>query len=95
MAWSKGAVVIVKRGDPEMGDTIENGLNIQKTTGGSGKYCFMPRRHTKEELAEMMEDADALYGRRWIPPTWLRKINEGIAFVVYHVCMFIEKYLKI
>lgn len=93
MAWSKGAVVVVKRGDTEIADAIESGININKTT--DGKYCFMPRRHTKEELMQMMEDADALYGKRWSPPKWLRKINEGIAFVVYHVCMFIEKYLKL
>lgn len=93
MAWSKGAVVIVKHGDPvmreEMGKIFEDRANVKS---GSG-YCFMPHRHSKEELMQMMEDAEITYGIRHKSPEWIRPIKEAIAFVTYHVCRFIEKYL--
>ena len=94
MAWSKGAVVVVKRGDTEIADAIESGLNINKTP--DGRYCFLPRKHTKEELIEMIEDAQRDYGRKARSyPKWVKNVKECMAFVVYHICMFIEKYLKL
>lgn len=94
--WSKGAVVVVKRGDPKMADEMEKIFkNNTKVTSGGG-YCFLPRKHTQEELKAMMEDAQRLYGkRRWSLPEWFRPIKEGLAFIVYHICTFIEKYLTI
>ena len=34
MSWKKGAVVIIKHGDEDFADAIEDGLNIQKVTPG-------------------------------------------------------------
>ena len=93
--WSKGAVVVVKRGDPGMADEMEKIFKSNVKSSGGG-YCFLPRKHTPEELKVMMEDAQRLYGkRRRILPEWFRPIKEALAFVTYHVCTFIEKYLKI
>jgi hypothetical protein len=32
MSWSKGAVVIVKRGDQEWGDAIEDALDVKRAS---------------------------------------------------------------
>lgn len=95
MAWSKGAVVVVKRGDPGMADEMEK-IFKSNVKGSGGGYCFLPHKHSPEELKAMMEDAQRLYGKRgWSFPEWFRPIKEGMAFIVYHVCLFIDKYLKI
>ncbi len=91
--WSKGAVVVVKRGDPEMANEMEKMFRSNVGKHEEGHYCFIPKRHTKEELETMIENAEILYGRNWIPPIWMKWIVEGVAFIVYHVCLFIEKYL--
>ena len=92
MAWSKGAVVVVKHGDPKMADEMEKIFrNSTKSSGGG--YCFLPHRHTTEELKNMIEDARITYGKRYRTPEWLRPIKEGCAFIVYYICKFIERYL--
>ena len=91
--WSKGAVVVVKHGDPGIANELEKIFRNNNKSTSSGGYCFLPRRHTTEELKAMIEDAERQYGQRRIPPKWLECIRMGLAFVVYHICIFIEKYL--
>ena len=92
--WSKGAVVIVKHGDPEMRDEMEK-IFKNNMKGNGGNYCFLPRRHTSEELKAMIESAQEQYGKHWVPPKWAKSVMEGFAFIIYHICIFIEKYLKL
>lgn len=89
--WSKGAVVVVKRGDAAMADAIEKGLDIKEKSNMNNFY--LPKRHTKEELKLMIEDAERDYGTRRTPPKWIRVISEGMAFIVYHISVFVERYL--
>ena len=44
--WSKGAVVVVKRGDKAMADAIEKGLDI---------------RYTNNDRYDLMKNRDRLY----------------------------------
>ncbi len=97
--WSKGAVVIVKRGDEAMASAIEGGLDIQAVPKKDVEalerdYTFLKRRDAKT-LKKKIEDAEADYGHNWIPPKWLGKIMEGLAFIVYLISVFIDKYLVI
>ena len=104
MSWSKGAVVIVKHGDQEWADAIEKSMNIQKASikeveemQKSNKYCFFPKRHTVDELKQMIDDAERQYGRKWWwnRPKWVKPIAEGFAFIVYHFSLFVNKYMTI
>ena len=97
MAWSKGAVVIVKRGDEAMANGIEDALTSEmvskKDYDELERENFFLRRRTREEILEDIAEAEAEYGHNFIPPKWAVPICEGCAFVIYHVCRFIEKYL--
>ena len=100
MAWSKGAVVIVKRGDPNWADSIEKSMNIQKASikeveemQKSNKYCFFPKRHTSDELKEMIEDAEKKYGKRWDKPNFLKTIEGWMYLFVYQFIIFVDKYV--
>lgn len=102
--WSKGAVVIVKRGDEAMADAIEKGLdlipykpndiNLQEVEDLKRDNYFL-RKKSKEATDKMIADARELYGYNWTPPRWANKIVEGFAFIVYLFSMFVDKFLII
>lgn len=94
MPWSKGAVVIVKHGDHEMADAIEQGIAIYKASKAEVEemerdLTFL-RKRDRQYWNEMIDEANELYGRNRIPPKWAKKLVEGFAFLVYHFSMFVE-----
>ena len=101
MPWKKGAVVIVKRGDKEWADAIEEALserikraNKEEIDEMEMELVFL-RKRDNEYWNEMIEEAEAKYGENYIPPKWIQKIVSGFAFVMYYIGKFIDKYLKI
>lgn len=97
MSWSKGAVVVVKRGDDAIADAIEKGMDIQtyskeEVEDMKRENTFLRKRSVKA-LTAAIEDAEIQYGHYWVPPKWANWIFQGLAFIVYHICTFIEKYL--
>lgn len=106
MAWKKGAVVIVKRGDEEWADAIEEGLNIQKASRKEVEELKNENKDLKRsnELTKIHDDKftdnmiaklEREYGNSWVPPKWAKWILEGVAFIVYWISVFVDKYLVI
>ena len=107
MAWKKGAVVIVKRGDEDWADAIvEKGLKIQKVSDKEIEEL----RNENEKLKcanEMTKIHDTRFTNAVIQnlsiendyyptrPKWLRIIMEGFALIVYWISLFADKYLVI
>lgn len=97
MPWKKGAVVIKKHGDEEWADAMEKALNVQKAANKELEELrrdneFM-KKHVTEDLEQKIIDAELNYGYNWTPPKWAKGIVEGFAFIVYHISLFVEKYL--
>lgn len=104
MPWSKGAVVIKKHGDQDWADAMAKTLDIQRASNKEVEELreenkelkrdneFM-KKHIVESLEVKMANAELQYGHKWTPPKWAKRIMEGFAFIVYHVSLFIEKYL--
>ena len=113
MAWKKGAVVIVKRGDEEWADAIEEVLDIQKASRKELEELENENKELENENKELKRSKDMTkihddkftdnmiaklereYGNHWTPPKWVRWILEAVAFVVYWISLFVDKYLVI
>lgn len=96
--WSKGAVVIVKHGDPEMADQIANGLVRMPDE----RYLRMERenyflkRRSKREIRKMIRRAERRYG--WNPappPNWAKWIVGIRNLMIYGLVIFKDKYMTI
>ena len=101
--WSKGAVVIIKRGDEAMADIITKGLNAEsdsKTNTDDDietlkmQNYFLKKRVRKTTDA-LIEDARIQYGYNWTPPKWANYIVRGFALVVYGVSVFVDRFMRI
>lgn len=98
--WSKGAVVIVKRGDDEIASAIEKALDIRTkdpkllTKQERDEYDLL-RRARSDKIREEIALAEEYYGYNWVPPKWAEKIVGAFALVVYGISVFIERYLRI
>ena len=98
--WSKGAVVIIKRGDEAMANTMASPFeqrmaakeHINEDQAIRDWYKMLCKAK-KEAVDKAILDAQETYGHNWTPPRWAKKITEGFAFVVYGICVFIERYL--
>lgn len=99
MPWKKGAVVIIKRGDQEWADAIEQAILERKTSKEEldemEMHLVFLKKRDAEYWKEMIEEAEAMYGENYIPPKWIQKIVSGFAFIMYYIGRFIDKYLKI
>ena len=106
MPWEKGAVVIVKRGDQEWGDAIEDALGVKKESDKELEELRKENEELKRDK-ELSKNHDTRFTDRAIqdlnysdeyyktPPKWLRIIKEGFAFVIYWISVFWDKYLTI
>lgn len=97
--WSKGAVVVIKRGDKEMADAIVDGLDIQLASPEELENLrrdntFLKRR-TAKDIQKKIEEAEELYGYNWTPPKWARWFFDFVALIEYGVAVFVDKYLII
>lgn len=98
--WSKGAVVIVKRGDEEMANAIERGLDIRLkdpktlTEGERAEYDLL-KKAKSDKLKAMIAENEEEYGYNWTPPKWAEKIVGAFALIVYGISVFIDRYLRI
>ena len=105
MPWKKGAVVIVKHGDQDWADSMEESLNIQRASDKELEELENENRNLKrdKDLSKIHDDRftqNALddLENKWDyypPPTWLRVIKEGLAFIVYWISIFFDKFLTI
>ena len=95
MAWSKGAIVVVKHGDTDMANAIENGLS--KMMVPKEQYDELERDHTLGKIHDdratdaLIADLEARCKRKWNPPKWVDKIVVPYAFVVYWVDVFFKQ----
>lgn len=106
MSWSKGAVVIVKRGDQEWGDVIEDALDVKRASNKELEELRKENEELKRDK-ELARNHDTRFTNKAIqdlkdenehyktPPKWLRVIKEGFAFIVYWISVFWDKYLTI
>lgn len=106
MSWSKGAVVIVKRGDPEWGDVIEDALDVKRAPNKELEELRKENEELKRDK-ELARNHDTRFTNKAIqdlkdenehyktPPKWLRVIKEGFAFIIYWISVFWDKYLTI
>ena len=105
--WSKGAVVIVKRGDAEMADAIENALCTKATT--PEEYEEMERNYNimkvgrESDIQRKIRKANNKYGRK--KPTRLQRViaiitrpilwlEVGYAMVVCFLKFFFDPLLE-
>ena len=106
MSWSKGAVVIVKRGDQEWGDAIEDSLNIKKASDKELEELRNENETLKrdKDLGSMHDDKFTdlaiqslreKYKHKKEPPKWAKIVMEGFAFIVYWISVFFDKFLTI
>lgn len=96
--WSKGAVVVVKRGDPAMGDAMLSGMGFETVPSHQIEKLkrdnyFLKRKATKAE-ARAVRKAKALYGYNPpAPPEWAKPLVDIYALAVYGYATFVDKYL--
>ena len=98
--WSKGAVVIVKYGDEDMANSMANSIKINlseipasgskdiKTLETENYFlrCCV-NRLTKDKIRSAKDN----YNYNTYMPTWMKKVSECIAFIVYIFSTFVEK----
>lgn len=97
--WSKGAVVIVKRGDEAMANAIEKGLDlkmvpVEEVEDMKRDNFFLKKRCVKAIQQDIL-DAQLKYGHNWVPPKWANKLVQGFALIVYGISIFVDRYLTI
>lgn len=106
MGWSKGAVVIIKHGDKEMADAIENGIHIKKATD---KEIEELKKQLKEEKRK--NDLTSIHDNRVTNERiaglnnnavsakkhclFIQWIIGGFALLIYGFSLFVDKYLII
>lgn len=99
MPWSKGAVVIVKRGDQEWADAMEQALAIKRAS--KEEIAEMERENTllktrmSKELEEKIADADRMYGYNFVWPKWLDPITGFFALIIYGIACFWDRFMTI
>ena len=102
--WSKGAVVIVRHGDEDMGNAIKDAVGTKMVPIDEVKKLeedvkelerdnFFLRKRSSEAIMADILSAEIKYGRNFVPPKWAKKIWEWNAFLIYHFSMFVDKYL--
>ena len=91
--WSKGAVVVVKRGDETMANSMEKALMPKR----DNKTCKteLAAIARQKDIAEKIVDARIKYGYNWVPTGWAKKAIEGFALIIYGISVFIDRYLTI
>lgn len=100
--WSKGAVVIVKRGDEAMADMITKGLKVEKSVVENNDEIealktqnFFLKKRVRKTTDLMIQDARVQYGYNWTPPKWANHIVRGFALIVYGVSIFVDRFMRI
>ena len=97
--WNKGAVVIVKRGDEAMANAMaspfEKDHEKESLSNEERAWKDLLSQAKEDAVLAKIADAQATYGRNYIPPKWAKKIVEGFAFIVYGISIFVERYLVI
>lgn len=97
--WSKGAVVIVKHGDQDWADSIEQTIAIRKASNQEveelkRENTFLKKR-TTDDLIAKIEKAEQDYGYNWTPPKWAKWFFDILALIEYGAAMFVDKFMTI
>ena len=95
---SKGAVVIVKHGDKEIADAIEQGLDVRYPKENRDEHTCKTELAAiarQKDIAEKYEKAKAQRDPIKIESKVKQRIKEGFALIVYVVSVFIDKFLRI
>ena len=100
--WSKGAVVIIKRGDEAMADMMTKGLNVEESVVENADEIenlkmqnYFLKKRVRKTTDLMIEDARLQYGYNWTPPKWANYIVRGFALVIYGVSIFVDRFMRI
>lgn len=100
--WSKGAVVIVKHGDQEWADSIEQALAIRRASEKELRELEELKRHKNlskihdDKFTDIViEDARRRYRKIRPMPRWLDILLAPWSLLVYGVSLFADKYLVI
>lgn len=98
--WSKGAVVVIKKGDVDFADAIENGVTANKLVPKKDveeterENAFMKKRYI-ESLENDIAAAQLQYGHNRVTPVWLKPIEGLFALIIYGISVFVDKYMTI
>lgn len=102
MPWSKGAVVIIKRGDEEWADSMENALVPKKDICDDEEMKTLKRDNELTKIHDtrftnnMIEALLHTYGPIPKPiPKWLDWLLAPWTLLIYGVSLFTNKYLII
>jgi len=97
--WSKGAVVVVKRGDEAMANAIEEGMSLALVSSKEvedikRENFFLKRQNTKNNKRKIIaaRHAYAIKRRRF---KWKRLFVDIYALTVYGLTMFFDRYMRI
>jgi len=97
---NKSAVVIIKRGDPGMADSMAETfmpLVVQddKLVFLERENFFLKRRRTRT-TRRMIREAQIKYGHNYIPRSEFgKRLREGWALVEYGIAMFADRFMTI
>lgn len=100
MMWSKGAVVVVKHGDPNFADAALDGMGFKTVPSREIEALqrdnFFLKRKAKKLDDKSIRKARRNYGRNPSPPPkWAQPLVDIWALSVYGVSTFVDRYLTI
>ena len=97
---NKSAVVIIKRGDPDMADSMAEQfmppvVQNDKMIFLERENFFLKRRRTRT-TRRMIREAEIKYGHNYIPKSkFVRHLREGWALIEYGIAMFADRFMTI
>ena len=96
---SKGALVIIKRGDKDMSDQMADSIvapAIKKDYDKLQAKYYFARKRSRKAIRKDIRKAQRKYGYNYIPTSKVIKfIREGFALVEYGFAVFVDKFMTI
>lgn len=97
---NKSAVVIIKRGDPDMSDSMAD-VFMPPAVIDDKLIClerenFFLRRRREKTTRRMIREAEIKYGYNYIPKSkFVKHLREGFALIEYGIALFADKFMTI
>ena len=96
---SKGALVIIKRGDEGMSNEMAKSIiapEIKKDYDKLQAKYYFARKRSRKAIRKDIRKAQRKYGYNYIPSNRVIKyIREGFALIEYGIAVFVDKFMTI